>query len=41
MQVKDAIGRTWQMSTIQYDFNQPERFDLEYTAADGTHQRPS
>ena len=41
VQVKDAIGRTWQMSTIQYDFNQPERFDLEYTAADGTHQRPS
>ena len=40
VQVKDAIGRTWQMSTIQYDFNQPERFDLEYTAADGTHQRP-
>ena len=41
VQVKDAIGRTWQMSTIQYDFNQPERFDLEYTAADGTHQRPT
>ena len=40
VQAKDAIGRTWQMSTIQYDFNQPERFDLEYTAADGTHQRP-
>lgn len=40
VQVKDAIGRTWQMSTVQYDFNQPERFDLEYTAADGTHQRP-
>ena len=40
VQVKDAIGRTWQMSTIQYDFNQPERFDLEYTAADGTHRRP-
>ena len=40
VQVKDAIGRTWQMSTIQYDFNQPERFDLEYTAADGSHQRP-
>ena len=40
MQVRDAIGRTWQMSTIQYDFNQPERFDLEYAAADGTHQRP-
>ncbi|ARD41619.1 threonine--tRNA ligase [Actinomyces gaoshouyii] len=40
VQVKDAIGRTWQMSTVQYDFNQPERFDLEYTAADGAHQRP-
>ena len=40
VQVKDAIGRTWQMSTIQYDFNQPERFDLEYTAPDGTHRRP-
>ena len=40
VQVRDAIGRTWQMSTIQYDFNQPERFDLEYAAADGTHQRP-
>ena len=40
VQVKDAIGRTWQMSTIQYDFNQPDRFDLEYTAADGTRQRP-
>ena len=40
VQVKDAIGRTWQMSTIQYDFNQPERFDLQYTAPDGTHQRP-
>ncbi|MCL3778358.1 MULTISPECIES: threonine--tRNA ligase [unclassified Actinomyces] len=40
VQAKDAIGRTWQMSTIQYDFNQPERFDLQYTAPDGTHQRP-
>ena len=40
VQAKDAIGRTWQMSTIQYDFNQPHRFGLEYTAADGTHQRP-
>ena len=35
VQAKDAIGRTWQMSTIQYDFNQPERFGLEYQAADG------
>ncbi|MFI7482378.1 threonine--tRNA ligase [Kocuria sp. M1R5S2] len=40
VQAKDAIGRTWQMSTIQYDFNQPERFDLEYQAADGTRRRP-
>ncbi|QRN80261.1 MAG: threonine--tRNA ligase [Nocardiopsis sp. BM-2018] len=40
VQAKDAIGRTWQMSTIQVDFNLPERFDLEYTAADGTRQRP-
>jgi threonyl-tRNA synthetase len=40
VQAKDAIGRTWQMSTIQLDFNLPEKFDLEYTAADGTRQRP-
>jgi threonyl-tRNA synthetase len=40
VQAKDAIGRTWQMSTVQYDFNQPERFDLEYTASDGSHRRP-
>ncbi|MFC5909277.1 threonine--tRNA ligase [Streptacidiphilus monticola] len=40
VQAKDAIGRTWQMSTIQVDFNLPERFDLEYTAPDGTRQRP-
>ncbi|WP_040160857.1 threonine--tRNA ligase [Nigerium massiliense] len=40
IQAKDAIGRTWQMSTIQYDFNQPERFGLEYAAADGTRQQP-
>jgi threonyl-tRNA synthetase len=40
VQARDAIGRTWQMSTIQLDFNLPERFDLEYTAADGTKQRP-
>lgn len=40
VQAKDALGRTWQMSTVQYDFNMPERFDLEYTAADGTHKRP-
>lgn len=40
VQAKDAIGRTWQMSTIQLDFNLPERFDLEYTASDGSRQRP-
>ncbi|PRY17860.1 threonine--tRNA ligase [Kineococcus rhizosphaerae] len=40
VQAKDAIGRTWQMSTIQYDFNQPARFELEYTATDGTKQQP-
>ncbi|MFM1751503.1 MAG: threonine--tRNA ligase [Actinomycetota bacterium] len=38
--VRDAIGRTWQLSTIQCDFNLPERFDLEYVAKDGTRQRP-
>ena len=40
VQAKDAIGRTWQMSTIQLDFNLPGRFDLEYTAPDGIRQRP-
>ena len=40
VQARDAIGRTWQMSTIQLDFNLPERFDLEYTANDGTKKRP-
>ncbi len=40
VQARDAIGRTWQMSTIQVDLMLPERFDLEYTAADGTRQRP-
>ncbi len=40
VQAKDAIGRTWQMSTIQYDFAQPERFGLEYQSADGTRQQP-
>ncbi|MGG2463529.1 threonine--tRNA ligase [Streptomyces sp. RGM 3693] len=40
VQARDAIGRTWQMSTIQVDFQQPKRFELEYTAADGTKQRP-
>jgi threonyl-tRNA synthetase len=40
VQARDAIGRTWQMSTIQLDFNLPERFDLEYAAADGSLKRP-
>jgi len=40
VQARDAIGRTWQMSTIQLDFMLPERFELEYQAADGTRQRP-
>jgi threonyl-tRNA synthetase len=40
VQARDAIGRTWQLSTIQYDFNQPRGFQLEYVAADGSHQRP-
>jgi threonyl-tRNA synthetase len=40
VQVRDALGRSWQMSTIQLDFNMPERFGLEYTGADGTRQRP-
>jgi threonyl-tRNA synthetase len=40
VQCRDAIGRTWQMSTIQYDFNQPKGFGLEYQAADGTRQQP-
>jgi threonyl-tRNA synthetase len=40
VQARDAIGRTWQMSTIQYDFNQPARFGLEFSAGDGTRQQP-
>lgn len=40
VQARDAIGRTWQMSTVQLDFNLPERFNLEYTASDGTKKRP-
>jgi threonyl-tRNA synthetase len=40
VQARDAIGRTWQMSTIQLDFNQPKRFGLEYQASDGTRQQP-
>ena len=40
VKVKDAIGRQWQLSTIQYDFNLPTRFDLEYVAADGSRKKP-
>jgi threonyl-tRNA synthetase len=40
VQARDAIGRTWQLSTVQLDFNQPELFELEYTAQDGSRQRP-
>lgn len=40
VQARDALGRSWQMSTIQLDFNTPERFELEYTADDGTRRRP-
>jgi len=40
VQAKDAIGRTWQLGTIQYDFNQPARFGLEFVAADGSRQQP-
>jgi threonyl-tRNA synthetase len=40
VQARDALGRTWQMSTIQLDFNLPERFELEYTGPDGSKQRP-
>jgi threonyl-tRNA synthetase len=40
VQAKDALGRTWQMSTIQLDFNLPDRFELEYTSSDGSRQQP-
>ncbi|SDZ03427.1 threonyl-tRNA synthetase [Herbiconiux ginsengi] len=40
VQARDAIGRTWQLSTVQLDFNQPELFELEYTAPDGSRQQP-
>jgi threonyl-tRNA synthetase len=40
VQARDAIGRTWQLSTVQLDFNQPELFELEYTADDGSRQQP-
>ncbi len=40
VQARDAIGRTWQLSTVQLDFNQPERFELEYTGSDGQKHQP-
>ena len=40
LKIKDAIGREWQMGTIQFDFNLPERFDLRYTGEDGAEHRP-
>ncbi|WP_395242995.1 threonine--tRNA ligase [Agromyces sp. MMS24-K17] len=41
VQARDAIGRTWQLSTVQLDFNQPELFELRYAAADGTQKQPA
>jgi threonyl-tRNA synthetase len=40
LKIKDALGREWQMTTIQFDFNEPERFDMTYVDADGKHKRP-
>jgi threonyl-tRNA synthetase len=40
LKVKDALGREWQMTTIQFDFNEPERFDMTFVDKDGTHKRP-
>jgi len=40
LKIRDAIGRQWQCSTVQCDFNLPERFELEYVSADGTRERP-
>jgi threonyl-tRNA synthetase len=40
LKVKDALGREWQMTTIQFDFNEPERFDMSFVDADGQHKRP-
>ena len=40
LKIKDALGREWQMTTIQFDFNEPERFDMTYVDADGRHKRP-
>jgi threonyl-tRNA synthetase len=40
LKIKDALGREWQMTTIQFDFNEPERFDMTYVDSDGQHKRP-
>jgi threonyl-tRNA synthetase len=40
LKIKDALGREWQMTTIQFDFNEPERFDMTFVDADGQHKRP-
>jgi threonyl-tRNA synthetase len=40
LKIKDALGREWQMTTIQFDFNEPERFDMTYVDAEGQHRRP-
>jgi threonyl-tRNA synthetase len=40
LKIKDALGREWQMTTIQFDFNEPERFDMAFVDADGKHKRP-
>mgnify|MGYP000346294346 FL=1 len=40
IKIKDAIGRMWQCTTIQFDFNEPERFNMEYTGSDGNKHRP-
>jgi threonyl-tRNA synthetase len=40
MKIKDALGRPWQLGTVQFDFNLPERFDLSYVGADGKEHRP-
>ncbi|MDR1099874.1 MAG: threonine--tRNA ligase, partial [Treponema sp.] len=40
LKIKDALGREWQMTTIQFDFNEPERFDMTYVDSDGAHKRP-
>jgi threonyl-tRNA synthetase len=40
LKIKDALGREWQMTTIQFDFNEPERFDITFVDADGQHKRP-